>query len=57
MALARGELICFLDDDDRFLPHHLETAVSALSESGVDLVYTDAVYVREQLENGQSSHP
>lgn len=53
MALARGEMICFLDDDDRFLPDHLQTAVAALREPGVDLVYTDAVYVREQLENGQ----
>lgn len=53
IALARGEIICFLDDDDRFLPHHLQTVVTALREPGTDLVYTDAVYVREQLANGE----
>lgn len=53
ISLARGEIICFLDDDDRFLPHHLQTVVTALSKPGTDLVYTDAVYIREQLENAQ----
>lgn len=53
LALARGEIICFLDDDDRFLPDHLETVVSALREPGIEFVYTNALYIRELVENGQ----
>jgi hypothetical protein len=33
------EFTALLDDDDRFLPHHLETCVRALEETGADLVY------------------
>ncbi len=39
---ARGRYVAFLDDDDRFLPHHLQTAWIALSE-GARVVYTDAL--------------
>ena len=53
LVLAQGDIICFLDDDDRFLPNHLETVVSALRQPEIELVYTDARYVQEVIENGQ----
>ncbi|MET9025952.1 glycosyltransferase family A protein [Nocardia sp. NPDC004168] len=39
---ASGEYIAFLDDDDIFLPHHLESA-SALLRSGARFAYSGAV--------------
>jgi len=40
---AKGEIICYLDDDD---------VVTALSREGRPFVYTDAVLVSEQYDNG-----
>ena len=53
LVLAQGDIICFLDDDDRFLPNHFETVVSMLRQPEIELVYTDACYVQEVIENGQ----
>jgi glycosyltransferase involved in cell wall biosynthesis len=39
---ASGELIAYLDDDDRYLPHHLSTLVTALDGQAADVVYSDA---------------
>lgn len=33
------DYIAFLDDDDEFLPHHLEVLIQAAIETGADLVY------------------
>lgn len=33
------EYVAFLDDDDAFLPEHLEKCLQALAASGADLVY------------------
>lgn len=41
VALARGEWVSFIDQDDVFLPDKLERVVALLDDS-VDLVYTDA---------------
>lgn len=46
---AKGELICYLDDDDLFLPNHLETAVRYFQNPKIDIIYTDARYVNEEL--------
>lgn len=32
-------LVAYLDDDDRFLPHHLEVLAAELERTGADLVY------------------
>jgi glycosyltransferase involved in cell wall biosynthesis len=36
---ATSEWVAFLDDDDEFLPHHLERLVAHQAETGADLVY------------------
>ncbi len=52
IRLSSGEIICYLDDDDMFYPHHLETVVAALREAGRECVYTDTKFVQEELDNG-----
>ena len=47
-----GEIVCYLDDDDVFLPPHLGTLVNSLVHSDAGLVYTDSVHVLEEEENG-----
>lgn len=39
IRLTGSRYVAFLDDDNEWAPHHLETAVAAL-EDGADLVYT-----------------
>lgn len=45
---ARGRYIAFLDDDDIFLPDHLETLVNFLETSGDKAAYTDAWCAEEE---------
>lgn len=40
---ARGQIIAPLDDDDEFLPYHLEESVSALSQDKLDFVYGSTI--------------
>ena len=49
---AKGKYVCYLDDDDRYLPDHLETLVSFLEHSEYKVAYTDAWRVHERLEHG-----
>lgn len=42
LEAASGELIAYLDDDDRFHPHHLSTLVTALDAESSDVAYSDA---------------
>lgn len=39
VRLARGRFIAFLNHDDLWLPHHLDTALRAIESSGADLVF------------------
>jgi len=39
---ASGQYIAYLDDDDIFHPHHVETAVKILTTTNYKIVYTDA---------------
>lgn len=48
---ARGVNLCYLDDDDMWLPQHLERHAQAHAQ-GERLVYTDTSYVLETLEGG-----
>ncbi|MEW6248547.1 MAG: glycosyltransferase [Nitrospirota bacterium] len=47
---ARGRYIAYLDDDDRFLPDHLEVLVTALAGGTHKVAYTDAWRVHERKE-------
>ena len=52
---ARGELVAFLDDDDIYYAHHLQTLVDALGDRPGTAVYSHAVKVVEN-EDGAITH-
>lgn len=55
LAVARGDLVAFLDDDDVWLPTKLERQVTLLQrEPGVGMVYTNARFLDE---DGNHSEP
>lgn len=45
---AGGDILAFLDDDDRWLPEHLAGLVAAI-EDGAALAFRDSVIVRETV--------
>ena len=53
LQTASGEIIVFLDDDDLYLPDHLQTVVAAFQDTSCVFAYTDADVVQEVLRNGQ----
>ena len=53
LNVAQGEIIAYLDDDDVFLPNHVETIVDALVNLRAQFVYTEAEHVTEMLDCGQ----
>lgn len=46
---AAGEYLAFLDDDDIFLPHHLDTAHKHLTSGVLDFVYLGALVAGRRL--------
>ena len=50
---ARGKYLAYLDDDDVYYPHHLETLVGLLKESQFEFGYTNMVIVKGSLDQGR----
>ena len=48
LAAATGELANFLDDDDEFLPGHLDALVGTIASTGVRVAYSDVECVTEE---------
>ncbi|UVL02549.1 glycosyltransferase [Pseudomonas sp. B21-047] len=53
LHLARGRYVVYLDDDDLFLPGHLEALANALAAHPDSVVYTDAVFIQETITAGE----
>ena len=55
MALqaASGDIVTFLDDDDLYLPNHLQTVVDAFGDQSCVFAYTDADLVQEVIRHGE----
>lgn len=53
LKLARGRYITYLDDDDIYLPNHLQCLAEAFSRYSDAIIYTDVVYIQEKLEDGR----
>lgn len=52
LRAAKGTYIAYLDDDDRYLPEHLDTLVAYLETNQCRVAYTDAWRVHETCVNG-----
>jgi glycosyltransferase involved in cell wall biosynthesis len=50
ISRARGEYFAFLDSDDVWLPHNLDTKMKALRNVGFGLAHSDAVVIDENSE-------
>lgn len=50
---AKGDFICYLDDDDLYISTHLETIVNTIQSYHADIIYTDAIYKNEVIINNK----
>ena len=53
ISMAKGKYIAYLDDDDQYLPEHLETLVAFLEATPFEVAYTDAYRVVHEKKNGR----
>lgn len=51
--LARGQYIVYLDDDDIFRPDHLETLAHAIERHPDEVIYSDAIFIIENIVEGK----
>jgi tetratricopeptide (TPR) repeat protein len=52
IKVAKGEVLAFLDDDDRYMPDHLERLVSGLRASNAGIAFSAAELVEETIHDG-----
>lgn len=45
LAMARGDILCWLNSDDEYVPGAITAAVEAFGETGADIIYGDALAV------------
>lgn len=55
IKLARGKYICYLDDDDEYLPNHVEVLVNAIESGDYDFAYGRRQYCNENGSVHQSA--
>ncbi len=53
LKAARGEYVCYLDDDDIFYPEHVDTLVQELVRTDCGVAYTDAHRATQILADGR----
>ncbi len=53
LRIIHGEIVTYLDDDDLYLPKHLEKLVDAFVKTNAAVVFTGSVYVDETIEENQ----
>ncbi len=50
LRVVQGQIICYLDDDDNYMPNHIEGIVKTMRNSASPFVFTGAIKVTEYLE-------
>lgn len=55
IAAARGKYLAYLDDDDSFLPRHIEILAGFLETSDFRVAYTDAYRVHRKTIRGKDT--
>lgn len=54
IKVSLGKYICYLDDDDEYLPDHIEVLVNVLEQGGFDFVYSRRRYINMDGSTNES---
>ena len=53
LRFIQGEIVTYLDDDDLYMPHHLQTVVNTFVKTNAAVVFTGSIYVDETIKDGK----